>query len=70
MLEKNLGKGGAVREGLKRATGKYILFQDGDLEYHPKEFSKIFSTSIEFNADIVIGSRFLARIYKGSLFLS
>ena len=63
LLEKNLGKGGAVREGLKRATGKYILFQDGDLEYHPKEFSKIFSTSIEFNADIVIGSRFLAPEY-------
>ena len=35
-LEKNGGKGKAVREGLKKATGDYILFQDGDLEYNPE----------------------------------
>ena len=37
-LEKNLGKGGAVREGLKSATGSYVLFQDADLEYNPIEY--------------------------------
>mgnify|MGYP000560165217 CR=1 FL=1 len=31
-LEKNKGKGAAVREGLKSAVGDYILFQDSDLE--------------------------------------
>ena len=34
-LEKNKGKGGAVREGLKSAVGDYILFQDADMEYDP-----------------------------------
>ena len=41
-LEKNGGKGAAVREGLKKATGDYILFQDGDLEYNPEDYNKIF----------------------------
>ena len=62
-LDKNLGKGGAVREGLKHATGEYVLFQDGDLEYSPKDYGKIFRMLHEFKADVVIGSRFLSPEY-------
>ena len=59
-LDKNLGKGGAVKEGLKIANGSYIMFQDADLEYDPKEYSKIFKMIEVFNADVIIGSRFLS----------
>ena len=62
-LDKNLGKGGAVKEGLKNATGDYVLFQDGDLEYSPKDYGKIFRMLHQFKADIVIGSRFLSPEY-------
>lgn len=62
-LKKNLGKGGAVREGLKEANGSYVLFQDGDLEYSPSDYKKIFKMLEEFNADVVIGSRFLSPEY-------
>lgn len=62
-LEKNLGKGGAVREGLKIANGSYILFQDADLEYNPEEYGKIINIIENFNADIIIGSRFLSPEY-------
>ena len=62
-LEKNLGKGGAVREGLKHSTGDYVLFQDADLEYSPKDYGKIFRILHAFNADVVIGSRFLSPEY-------
>ena len=62
-LNKNLGKGGAVREGLLNATGEYILFQDADLEYNPKDYKKIFNIIKEFKADVVIGSRFLSPEY-------
>ncbi len=56
----NLGKGGAVIEGLKAATGDFILFQDADLEYNPNDYVKLIYPVIEYKADIVIGSRLIA----------
>jgi len=58
-LQNNLGKGGAVREGLLKASGEYVLFQDGDLEYDPNDYQKIFNALNKNQAEIVIGSRFL-----------
>ncbi len=58
-LEKNTGKGGAVREGLKSAVGDYILFQDADMEYDPSEYEKLLEPIIKFDADIVMGSRLM-----------
>ena len=58
MLERNLGKGGAVLRGLERATGDYILFQDSDLEYSPTDYKALIRPIVEFGADLVMGSRF------------
>ena len=63
LIEKNEGKGGAVKKGLSNATGDYVLFQDADLEYNPKEYSKIFEAVEKFSAEIVIGSRFISPEY-------
>ena len=59
----NGGKGAAVRDGLEAATGDYVLFQDADLEYDPKEYGKLFVPVREQGADAVIGSRHLAPSY-------
>lgn len=57
---KNGGKGAAVKIGMKEATGDYILFQDADLEYDPADYSKLMLPVLRFDADVVMGSRFLA----------
>lgn len=59
----NRGKGGAVKTALKAATGDYILFQDADLEYDPAEYVKLLRPVLEFEANLVMGSRFMAPEY-------
>jgi glycosyltransferase involved in cell wall biosynthesis len=60
---KNGGKGAAVKVGLKAATGDFVLFQDADLEYDPREHHKVLQPVLEFDADVVMGSRFLGPAY-------
>ena len=55
---RNSGKGFSVKQGLKKASGEYIIFQDADLEYDPIEFEKFVNVCKKFNADVVLGSRF------------
>ena len=59
----NQGKGAAVIAGLKQASGDYVLFQDADLEYNPDEYEGLLFPVKEFDADIVMGSRFLSPRY-------
>lgn len=62
-MERNGGKGAAVIAGLKVASGDYVLFQDADLEYDPKDYRVLLLPIAKFNADIIMGSRFIAPAY-------
>ncbi|OGM04447.1 glycosyl transferase [Candidatus Woesebacteria bacterium RIFCSPHIGHO2_01_FULL_39_32] len=55
--KRNLGKGAAIKTGLKKATGDLILVQDADLEYNPEDYSRLIRPIRESNADVVYGSR-------------
>lgn len=59
--ERNRGKGAALREGFKVATGSIVIIQDADLECDPSEFPKILAPIVENSADVVYGSRFLCQ---------
>lgn len=54
----NMGKGAAIRTGLKNATGKVIVIQDADLEYAPEYIPALVKPIIDDASDIVYGSRF------------
>lgn len=60
----NKGKGGAIKTGLKNATGDIIIVQDADLECNPNEYYSLISPIIEGQAEVVYGSRFLSRAQK------
>jgi len=57
-LDENKGKGNAVIEGLKNANGDYIIIQDADLEYDPKDIEKFLIKIKRNQADCIMGSRF------------
>jgi len=68
--EKNGGKGSAVFEGFKNATGDVVIIQDADLEYNPSDYAPLIKLILDGKADVAYGSRFLGTPFKNFMLLS
>ncbi len=55
--KRNLGKGMAIKTGLTKVLGKYVMVQDADLEYYPEEIAGLFKEAEKSDDGIVFGSR-------------
>lgn len=78
LLDKNSGKGAAVKRGFQEAAGDIVLIQDADMEYSPQDYPRLIQPIIDGKTDVVYGSRFLKSeetrhnklVYKHGYFFS
>ncbi len=59
--KKNKGKGHAIRIAKKRISEKFTIIQDADLEYNPKDYTKILKVLKKKEFKVVYGSRVLGK---------
>lgn len=55
--EDNVGKGFALLQGFKHASGDTIVFLDADMDLHPGQIQILFDYMKIYDADVVIGSK-------------
>src|SRR6266545_4961720 len=54
---RNQGKGAAIRAGVERATGTYLVILDADLEYDPQDIPRLLAPVLDGRAEVVYGNR-------------
>ena len=55
--KENRGKGAAIRTGLQYARGEYVIIQDADIEYDPRDYPALLEPLRQGVANVVYGVR-------------
>lgn len=55
--DRNHGKGYAIRTGIPAVTGEYVIIQDADLEYDPKDYVPMLEKLVAEDLKVLYGSR-------------
>ena len=63
-LDRNSGKGAAIRTALAHATGDICIVHDADMEYNPADIPALLLPFLEEGADAVFGSRYMSAPYR------
>jgi glycosyltransferase involved in cell wall biosynthesis len=56
-IDRNAGKGQAIRAALREARGRYSAILDADLEYYPSDIGRLLEPLLAGEADAALGTR-------------
>jgi glycosyltransferase involved in cell wall biosynthesis len=55
--DQNMGKGYALRHGLRQSSAEYIIFTDVDFPYDQKSIKNVITALLDHEGDLIVGKR-------------